>query len=566
MFIRVATTTGKNGKKYNYLKIVRSYRDKKGKSRQRIVANLGQVKKLGDELDRLVEKLRGYCKKNFFLPEEIRTESTPIWGPCLIARTLWEKIGMPEILSPFFKNHKVDFNLEERIFLLVVNRLHDPKSEHGMARWLEKMYACYRGKRILPNWLPEEKITEDKRVKVAWDQLKKWYRAGDILFSYKKEIEKEIYLKLRDLFSINVDLVFYDLTSTYFSLREPKGELKRHGHSRDEKKRCVQVVVGIVMVDGLPIASHVFKGNTQDKATLKKVVDDVAHRFGIRQVIFVADRGIVSEENIKFLESLNYRYILGHPRRRSKKTEEYFEKLKDTWQRIDDNTRFQETLTDGGKRVFVVESKERKEYEETMRTKAMQRCEEALLKIKSQVTSGRLKKASKIAARVERIMQRTKGYRYFSYHIPQDEKFEFFVDEKKLAKEKQIEGTYILLTNDSEIPAYDAISAYKNLSEVEDFFRELKDNLGIRPNYHRTDRRIKAHIFISHLALLLLCILKRTLKKKNINLSPSDAIEAAETIGIAELNIRGEAHRIVSRGGRDARKVISALEIKELNP
>jgi len=566
MFLRVATTTTKDGRKYNYLKVVRSYRDKKGRSRQKIVANLGQVEKLGDELDRLVEKLRGYCKKNFFLPEEIKGESTPIWGPCLIARTLWDRIGMPEILSSFLKNHKVDFNLEEKIFLLVANRLHDPKSEHGMARWLEKMFACYRGERILPNWLPEDKITEDRRVKVAWGQLKEWYRAGDILFSHKKEIEKEIYLKLRDLFSIKVDLVFYDLTSTYFAQREPTGDIKRHGHSRDEKKRNVQVVVGMVMVDGFPIASHVFKGNTQDKATLKKVVDDIANRFGIRQIIFIADRGTVSEENIKFLESLGCRYILGCPRRRSKKTREYFEKLTGSWQRIDDNTRFQETLTEDKKRVFVVESRERKEYEEAMRAKAMERCEKALEKISSQVASGRLKKASKIAARAEKIMQRTKGYRYFGYHVPQDGKFEFFIDEERLLKEKQIEGTYILLTNDPKIPAYDAISAYKNLSEVEDFFRELKDNLGIRPNYHRTDRRIKTHIFISHLALLLLCILKRTLKKKNINLSPQDAIEATETIGIAELHIKGEAYKIVSRGGRDARKVISALEIKDLNP
>ena len=345
---------------------------------------------------------------------------------------------MPNILFPFLKKHKVDFNLEEKIFLLVANRFHDPKSEHGMARWLEKMYAFYRGKRVLPEWIPEDKVTEDKRVKVAWGQLKEWYRAGDILFSHKKEIEKEIYLKLRDLFSINVDLVFYDLTSTYFAQREPKGDIKRHGYSRDERKRCVQVVVGIVMVEGFPIASHVFKGNTQDKATLKKVVDDIANRFGIRQVIFIADRGMVSEENIKFLESLGCRYILGHPRRRSKKTERYFEKLKDTWQRIDGNTRFQETFTDDGKRVFVVESKERKEYEEAMRAKAMERCEKALEKISSQVASGRLKKASKIAARAERIMQKTKGYRYFSYHIPQDGKFEFFVDEEKLLKEKQI--------------------------------------------------------------------------------------------------------------------------------
>ncbi|MCD6318043.1 transposase [Candidatus Aerophobetes bacterium] len=130
-----------------------------------------------------------------------------------------------------------------------------------------------------------------------------------------------------------------------------------------------------------------------------------------------------------------------------------------------------------------------------------------------------------------------------------------------LSLKKQIEGTYILLTNNPKIPAYDAICTYKNLSEVEDFFRELKDNLRIRLNYHQTDRRIKAHIFISHLALFL-CILKRNLKKKNIKFSPSDAIEVAETIGIACLNINGEIHRIVSRGGRDTRKVVFALEIK----
>ena len=92
--LRIIATTGKNGRKYNYLKIVKSYRDKKGRSRQKIVANLGQAEKLGDELDRLVEKLRYYCKKNFFLPGEIRKEATPIWGPILLARTLWDRIGM----------------------------------------------------------------------------------------------------------------------------------------------------------------------------------------------------------------------------------------------------------------------------------------------------------------------------------------------------------------------------------------------------------------------------------------------------------------------------------------
>jgi len=566
MFPRIATTTTKNGKRYDYLKIVKSYRDKKGRSRQKVVANLGQVETLGNKLDSLVEKLRKYCKKNFFLPEEIKGEGTPIWGPILLARSLWDTIEMPKILSPLLKKHRVGFDLEERLFLLVANRLHDPKSEHGLARWLDKMYAWYRERRVFPDWLPEEEVTEERRVKVAWGQLKEWYRAGDILLSHKEEIERELYFKMRDLLNIKVDLILYDLTSTYFELENPKGSLRRHGHSKDEKKRNVQVVAGLAVVDGFPIAHHVFKGNTADKTTLKEVIRDIARRFGIHQIIFIADRGMISEENIAFLESLGYRYLLGHPRRRSKKTRQYLNSLTENWQEIDDNTKFQEVVVDRGKRVFVVESKERAEYEEAMRERAMKKCQEALSRIKGQVLTGRLKKASKIAARVDRALHNTKGYRYYSCQIPSDGEFEYFLDEKKLSEEMRIEGTYILITNDPEISAYDAILAYKNLSEVEDFFKELKDNLGIRPNYHRTDERIKAHIFISHLALVLLSILKRTLKKKNIYLSPSSTIEACETIGVSELKINGQVYKIIPSGGRDARRVISALSIKDVNP
>ncbi|MCD6257269.1 hypothetical protein J7J45_04295, partial [Candidatus Aerophobetes bacterium] len=102
------------------------------------------------------------------------------------------------------------------------------------------------------------------------------------------------------------------------------------------------------------------------------------------------------------------------------------------------------------------------------------------------------------------LLQRDLTFTYFAQREPIGDikRHGYSRDEEKLLKEKQIEGTYILLTNDPKIPAYDALFTYKNLSEVKDFFRQLKDNLGIRPNYHRTDRRIKAHIFISHLALL----------------------------------------------------------------
>lgn len=567
MYVRISETKSKDEKSYKYLKIEESYRDRQGRGRKRVLATLGRIDKLQGKLDNIVDKLRKFCKQRFILPQELKADGTPIWGPILVARCLWDKIGMKDIMSYVFDGTKKRDDAEEKIFLLVANRLHEPSSEHGLGRWLDKMYACYRGDRVMPVWIPQDKITKERRVRLEWSFLRKWYIAGDILYSAKTEIETRLYYKMRDIFSMKVDLVFYDITSTYFEVMEKRGEIRHHGYSRDEKKRNIQVLVGEVMVDGFPIASHVFKGNIADKTTVRDVVEDIERRFGIKQIIFVVDRGMVSKENIKLIEGLKHRYIIGYQRRRSDEKEEYLFRLGEKWQIINDKTKFQEVKCDDEKkRVFVVESDERGKYEEKMRKMVMEKCRKKLEKLKTQVDAGRIKKATKIATRADRIMQAHKGYRYFSYSIEGFGKFEYFEDKEKLSKELAIEGRYILVTNDLEISAYDAICAYKNLSEVEDFFRNLKDNLGIRPNYHKTDNRIKTHIFISHLALVLLCILKRILKEKGVFLTPSDAISSAETIGIAELDMNGEKHKIVSRGGRDARRVINALQIKDLNP
>src|SRR5215813_2500084 len=119
------------------------------------------------------------------------------------------------------------------------------------------------------------------------------YRTLDQLLVQQKQIEKELFLRLRNLFSLNVDLVFYDLTSTYFEGHGPGG-LARHGHSRDGKPRNRQVLVGLVMIEGWPIAHHVFQGNLRDATTVEKVLQDLQSRFGLRRVVFVGDRGMVT--------------------------------------------------------------------------------------------------------------------------------------------------------------------------------------------------------------------------------------------------------------------------------
>jgi transposase len=128
------------------------------------------------------------------------------------------------------------------------------------------------------------------RVRVEMRQLQQWYRTLDQLLASKEKIELELFVHLRDLFSLQVDLVFYDLTSTYFEGAGPPKKGAR-GHSRDDKPRNPHVLVGLVMVDGWPIAHHVFEGSRRDAKTVPEVLRDLEQRFGLRRVVFVGDRG-----------------------------------------------------------------------------------------------------------------------------------------------------------------------------------------------------------------------------------------------------------------------------------
>ncbi len=562
MFVRISETKTKYGKTYKYLKLVSGYRDKTGKVHQKVIS-LGRIDLIKGKLDKLVRQLRKYCANKFVLPNEVKADTISMWGPLLLARALWEKTGMDSVIDRLLLQK--DKEIKDLIFLLVANRMHDPKSEHGLARWLDKVYACFRGERILPEWEDERKITKEKRVKVKWGQLKKWYKACDILYSFKEEIEKELYFKFRDLFSLKVDIIFYDTTSTYFEVMERKGDLRCHGYSRDEKRRNVQVVVGIAVANGFPISHHVFEGNKLDFETVKQVIEDMDRKFGVRKVIFVGDRGMVSPENIEFLKELNYNYIFGSCRRGSKEVKEYLNRLEEEWKKIDEKTKYQEIKLEG-KRVFMVFSEERKNYEKGIREFYIGKCKEEFERLRRRVLKGKVKRTDKIAACAERVMQRYKGYRYFRYEVSKDGDFRYYEDEEKMRYEKGIEGLYILETNDEKLSGYEVISAYKQLREVENFFRELKDNLGIRPNWHKREDRIKAHIFISYLALVMVSVLRHILREEGVLLSARDAINAVESIGIAEIDFIGEKKKLVSGGSRDARRVTRALKIKDFEP
>ena len=193
------------------------------------------------------------------------------WGVSLVAGALWRELGLEQILDRRAKGRRgSSVALADRVLALVANRLEAPGSEHGLAGWLETSFVCDRhGRQWRPEWRDEaeRRASATPRVRVGFRQLQRWYRTLDQLLVLKPTIEKELFLRLRDLFSLKVDLVLYDLTSTYFEGHGP-ARLGAHGYSRDGKPRQRQVLVGLVMVDGWPIAHHVFAGNDRDASTV----------------------------------------------------------------------------------------------------------------------------------------------------------------------------------------------------------------------------------------------------------------------------------------------------------
>src|SRR5262249_41650190 len=181
----------------------------------------------------------------------------------------------------------------DRASALAATRLIAPASEHGLAGWLETDFVCDRkGRRFLPHW------HRRRRVRVHPRQLDAWYRTLDRLLKAKDRIEVALYHRLRDLFSFQPDLVLYDITSTYF---EGSGadDFAEHGYSRDGKPHNAQVIVGVVMVAGWPIAHHVWAGNRIDHPTVQEVIRDLRQRFAFGRLVFVGDRGMVTEANLE---------------------------------------------------------------------------------------------------------------------------------------------------------------------------------------------------------------------------------------------------------------------------
>ena len=581
MFIRTIKVPSSNGSINEYVRVVESFRQD-GKVKQRVVADLGRKDLLQQLLPNLIRVLRG---DPVLAGEGPDVDILQAWtfGPTLVVRALFDQLGLGTILDerlgqPRPRDDQARVPYADRAFVLVANRLIRPASEHALARWLDNDFVCDRlGRRFVPNW------QQRGRVQVHPRQLQAWYRTLDRLVAAKSSIEVALYGRLRDLFSLKPDLVLYDITSTYFEGAGPENFAK-HGYSRDGKPQNVQVVVGLVLVAGWPIAHHVWEGNTIDSTTVQRVVADLMDRFEFRRVVFVGDRGMVSEENLTALQQDGHGYLVGVRRRQNAELDGHLQRIDEAkWvdcpvgitgreKKVPPRTRVQEVTTAvastdaaTNQRVFIIDSDERRAYESGKRTQSMERTRTALAKLQKRVAAGRLQTPELIGAAAARALQRHHGHRYFAWEL-RDGAFDFFEHPVNLEREKRLEGKYVIATSEPEWTAIDAVQHYKELTDVERGFRHLKDVLALRPIYHRVKPRVEAHIFVAFLALLLERLLEERLRKAGVGLSAPQALQAVEGVRVVEFRVDGQKRRGVSRGSSRAGQVLKALGVVETKP
>lgn len=472
-------------KTYEYIQIIENYRVGK-KIKQRIIYSLGRKDKLNPErVDALINNLERFSEKLIVLQNDnpdIRIDWSKTFGLPLLYQKLWKETGLADIIDEITAHRRHKFDIERSLFCLVLNRLMDPKSELAIHSWKEDVF------------LHNSNLNNLK--------LHHLYRTLDIIEEEKEAIEVKLFAKTRNLFNTEVNLVFFDTTSTYFEgTGKHSQNLLAPGFSRDHRPDCQQIVVGVLLdQQGVPIGCDVSPGNHTDPTIIKTLAEKVKLRFNLKDIIWVSDGGMAGEENIEKLNNLKYRFILGA---RMRNVKELYTKIENKQIREEifnsmtplpdqDHLRYYEFLSKKhrARRYLVI-------YNEKEAKREQQTREAIVTRLKEQLKTNQSIKAL------------IKHRKYKSYlKIAKSSKVS--LDQEKIKKDALYDGLFVLQT-DTDLPAKEVIQRYKDLYQIEQAFCNLKSKLDLRPIYHRKDERITAHVFVNFLALYLQIVLRKLL-------------------------------------------------------
>jgi len=470
MYIRVT----KNQRGHAYYHLVESYRQD-GKVKQRVLLSLGRVEE--NKLEELAEAINKHLETaNIFnLAKEIDIDSTYILGPLLVLERIANQLGVTEILKKITRDHeRLQFDFQKVVFTQLCSRFIKPVSKLALYdNWIERLY---------PGMIDHD------------IELQHIYRSLDLLADHKNEIERFLYQWEKDLFTINVDVVLYDLTTLRFeSTREDLDELRRFGYSKEMRSDCTQVVLGLLTdTNGIPLCFEVHPGNTFEGNTLNGIVDEMRKKFAVRRFIFIADRGLFSFDNLEHIRNNQGEFIVGLKMGSMEKEvqEDFYQIENFTW--INEQLAVYETRIRED-RCIITWSKSRAERDRKTR-------EDVIEKIKKKIAADK-KKAKKLIT--------NRNYKKY-VKIAGNDQCE--LNHKTIAEEAAKDGFFGVITNVTSMSPSEIVTHYKQLWKVEDAFGEIKGTLKTRPMFHWTNKRIIGHLVLCFLAYLCEAYLTKALR------------------------------------------------------
>jgi hypothetical protein len=503
MYLRTIQRRRKDGSLVRYLQLAHNHRAG-GVTRAEVLLQLGREDELDVEgLRRLARSIRRYTDPG--LEDGGRIEpaeglevvgSRPLGGAWLLD-ALWRRLGVAEALRGVLGARRFTTDVERVLFALVCNRALAPCSKLAAAEWASNDVA-----------IPGLEAMDDDRA----------YRALDLLVEADSEakVQEAVFFACADLLNLEVDLLFFDTTSTYFEADPDLGgedaeqaPFRVLGHSKDHRPDLPQIVIGLAVTrEGIPVRVWVWPGNTNDQTVIAQVKDDL-RGWRLGRCVWVVDRGFSSDANLRYLTRGGGHWIAGERMRDGSPDAQAALARPGRYQTVRDNLRVKDVRIGEGdnvKRFVVCHNPAEAERDKAERDTQIARLEAELVRIEQVRRKAQTSKKRQAHLRAECALR---DHPTLSRYLRQTPTGRLQIDRGKVKAEERLDGKYLLSSSDPDLSAEEIALGYKNLREAERSFRDLKTTLELRPVFHRLAHRIRAHVIVCWLALLLIRIAER---------------------------------------------------------
>lgn len=544
-----------------YLQLVEGYRDAEGKVKQRVIANLGRIDQLaGKDLEPLIRGLQRATGQTTAPASRPEFEPARRFGDLWALDQLWSSLGLRDALRRALRSSRRGFDAEALVRVMVFNRLCEPESKLGVLRWLEEVE--------LPGIEPQA-VTH-----------KRLLRTMDALIDRREAVEAVVAGQLRPLLDQELSVIFYDLTTVRIAgSGRIEGDLRTHGLSKDTGGIARQFALGVVQsAEGLPIAFEVFEGHVAETKTLAPMIERLLERFALKRIVVIADRGMLSLDNVATLEALSEQqglavdYILAVPARRYG---EFTQAMLEWHPKLERAARERaipvamEASWQGRRLVIAHDPERAAEQSQGRRERIAELTAEGDRLAKrlddqdeGKPLRGRRASDRRAYARFQKAVTEAGLMRIIQPDL-YAERFSYDVDEPALAAAERLDGKLLLVTTLAELGAEEVLARYKALADIERGFRVLKSDIEIAPVYHRLPERIRAHALICFLALVLQRIIRQRLKASGSALSPERALRTLRQIQHHTVRIAGRPFPGVNRATAQQRALFKDLDIPE---